>query len=1144
MDRPPSNPRSFTFRKKTFQTLSAYQKNEREGLTLHHSERLFALESTRDDEIKALELEQKQTLMEVEQRHADELARIHKQQKKERKKLQKEHSAALDEKKSCWNAKVDEEKKGQAIELAELEKRHMREELWEGEPERFPANYDIDDFLKYTVRNILHLKNIDTKPYADILRSHLICTVGWLRKLDLERLSKMGLPLMLEEQLERMILHYPQYIETKKEQRRQAMDLIITSNRRSTGNTNEKTDTPKVNYAHKDSDATQIQYKRVKMIFVGEGGVGKTSLVRYLHSGKTCKKNNQFSKATDGIDIIEHGSKKQAFSFDFFDFAGQELYYTTHQFFLLSRAIYAVVYDISSDNYTKIEYWLKSIRLRSREAIILVIGTHADEPKCTEEYLENVARQLKKKYKKYRVNNFFQVTLIKKNAKGVKLLEKYINELVQTHQLFQVFLEPRLHRIATSIDSSRLKKHETNNRAIISVDDFADMHQLEDSEVSSTLQVLSELGVVMHFPTVPNLNDLVVLDAKYLADLMALIVTYKHNYIKNGIIYPEDLRRVFTTDAGNHKSLVNLLERFEVVFQLKLKTTSSIDQDICPVLVPCTLQDKQPVSYRIALNKMLETLPANMTQYRRVYNFEFLPIGFVPRLIVRIVHLKGVKWSDTWRRGIKLEMGDEKLIVDYDNVECKLQVICQTTTENLLTTKSLFTNVIACIDALVAMLYRNRLENDAIKINLPCIHCIETRDGFVSMRPTMFPYQDVVNAFISGEHSMKCINYSVPLERLAPDICVSYLPICKDVVVGKQLGAGGFAVVYEGTSDGKVVAIKRLKEWDKPGENLDNLRAFREFQHEVYLLSKLDSDYLVRFYGITLSPVQIVLELIEKGSLDIILVDKTLNDAVFNWMVRLRIARDVAKGMAYLHAQQPAILHRDLRSPNVFITSLDTSQEVIAKVGDFGMAQYAAPYLSELLPTWQWLAPEVINPKSKVYSASSDVYSLAMVCWELAARKTPFAEYLQFVIKTEETWTEEQFNDEVVLEQSISSRLKGEGKTEEEIKDYIRIKLSDANNTVKALLVEELAQHGFSVVGSRVYREEFKKHEIIDAIITKDLRPTFPKSTPENFRKLIYTSWVASPVRRPKCSDLVIDLENQIASLKNSVKTSAARNAK
>ncbi len=54
----------------------------------------------------------------------------------------------------------------------------------------------------------------------------------------------------------------------------------------------------------------------------------------------------------------------------------------------------------------------------------------------------------------------------------------------------------------------------------------------------------------------------------------------------------------------------------------------------------------------------------------------------------------------------------------------------------------------------------------------------------------------------------------------------------------------------------------------------------------------------------------------------------------------MRIAADIAAGMLYLHSHTPPIVHRDLRSPNVFIMNFDENAPVVAKVADFGLAQH------------------------------------------------------------------------------------------------------------------------------------------------------------------------------------------------------------
>jgi len=45
------------------------------------------------------------------------------------------------------------------------------------------------------------------------------------------------------------------------------------------------------------------------------------------------------------------------------------------------------------------------------------------------------------------------------------------------------------------------------------------------------------------------------------------------------------------------------------------------------------------------------------------------------------------------------------------------------------------------------------------------------------------------------------------------------------------------------------------------------------------------------------------------------------NDAsTIAWPLRLRIARDIAEGMRFLHSATPPIIHRDLKSPNVLVS--------------------------------------------------------------------------------------------------------------------------------------------------------------------------------------------------------------------------------
>ena len=122
-----------------------------------------------------------------------------------------------------------------------------------------------------------------------------------------------------------------------------------------------------------------VELKRTKLMLVGLGQAGKTSLLRSL-KGESCDENTDL---TDGIKIddwvidLEDGS---TLTFSRWDFAGQSVYYNTHQFFLSSRGVYLLVWNVRlGSEYAGLEFWLSSISVHAPGAPIFVIGTHIDQ---------------------------------------------------------------------------------------------------------------------------------------------------------------------------------------------------------------------------------------------------------------------------------------------------------------------------------------------------------------------------------------------------------------------------------------------------------------------------------------------------------------------------------------------------------------------------------------------------------------------------------------------------------------------------------------------------------------------------------------------------------------------------------------------
>src|ERR1035441_5411051 len=99
-----------------------------------------------------------------------------------------------------------------------------------------------------------------------------------------------------------------------------------------------------------------------KLILVGRGGVGKTSLVKTLTTGKF----NKREKTTQGIKISDWPcplNPTEKVTLHIWDFGGQEMMHATHQFFLTARTLYLLVLERRRGGCDEeADYWFRLIR--------------------------------------------------------------------------------------------------------------------------------------------------------------------------------------------------------------------------------------------------------------------------------------------------------------------------------------------------------------------------------------------------------------------------------------------------------------------------------------------------------------------------------------------------------------------------------------------------------------------------------------------------------------------------------------------------------------------------------------------------------------------------------------------------------------
>ena len=216
----------------------------------------------------------------------------------------------------------------------------------------------------------------------------------------------------------------------------------------------------------------------------------------------------------------------------------------------------------------------------------------------------------------------------------------------------------------------------------------------------------------------------------------------------------------------------------------------------------------------------------------------------------------------------------------------------------------------------------------------------------------------------------------IALARLIENVQLAGIEILfSDITPGRRVGSGAFAVVYEGTFRGMSVAVKHLQ--------LANIneKVILDFHTEVAMIKSLRHPNIVHAMGACIDPICLITEFCSRGSLFDLLQNRKLK---LTWKLRLKLAMDAARGMRFLHAHKPTIIHRDLKSLNLLVDKAWT-----LKVTDFGLSRFKSPQLmTGQCGTFQWMAPEVVA--SKAYTEKADVYSFGINLWELWTRKVPY----------------------------------------------------------------------------------------------------------------------------------------------------------
>lgn len=213
---------------------------------------------------------------------------------------------------------------------------------------------------------------------------------------------------------------------------------------------------------------------------------------------------------------------------------------------------------------------------------------------------------------------------------------------------------------------------------------------------------------------------------------------------------------------------------------------------------------------------------------------------------------------------------------------------------------------------------------------------------------------------------------------------VEICPRDRYVRYNEVLGKGAFKTVYKAFDqvDGIEVAWNRVKisDMQQAPDDLDKLYS------EVHLLRQLKHINIIKLYDAWVDDkkktINMITELFTSGSLrQFRKKHKSVNmKAIKNW------ARQILRGLDYLHSQSPPVIHRDLKCDNIFVNG--NQGEV--KLGDLGLATIMQqPTAKSVIGTPEFMAPELYEED---YNELVDIYSFGMCFLEMVTMEYPYSE--------------------------------------------------------------------------------------------------------------------------------------------------------
>jgi len=412
----------------------------------------------------------------------------------------------------------------------------------------------------------------------------------------------------------------------------------------------------------------KIVLNEAKLILIGEGEVGKTSLLGALRGDEWVENR----PTTHGVEVdikslvVADADSNAEITLNGWDFGGQNIYRHTHQLFFTAPAIYLAVWNPRrGPEQCRVDEWIKMVKHRALDDTrpddtprILVIATHGG-PK---ERLDHIDEQALRDEFGDLIVEFHH--LDSKSEEGLEELKQLIARTANKIPSVGRTVPASWKRV---LDTLR-QRSETD--AWITYEDFQKLcsSQKVDLALAKTYAaILNELGHLIHYSTDPVLKETVILKPEWLSKAISFVLEDRQVKEQNGLVRHGRLSELWDDPARGgdrypralHPVFIKLMERCDLSYPVKFSEADAPPTSLMAQLVPSQRPDNWEQDW------VLKAGDTERTQICRILDAETGdPVeieGLMYRLIVRLHRYSlgrdNYYQSRHWKSGILLDDG-------------------------------------------------------------------------------------------------------------------------------------------------------------------------------------------------------------------------------------------------------------------------------------------------------------------------------------------------------------------------------------------------------------------------------------------------------------------------------------------------------